>query len=519
VWERTVQINFVYDTSTSTAPAAFQTALNSAASILDALITNPITLNIRVGWGEVWGVPLSNGALAEGGPSAGTTMSYGQTQQYLSAVAGFADAKNTTANLGAMGNVTSSQMKAWGLVPANGTGIDGAIGFMPVAEDYNYDVSDRDAAGGYDLIGVAIHEITHAMGRLAGDSAFQMVDYFSPGVMNTLLSGIGGYFSVDGGKTGLASFALSDLADWSNQAGDEANAIAFPGLVNSISDIDKLMMRALGFGIAAAPVPTPTPTPVPTPTPTPVPTPTPTPVPTPTPTPVPTPTPTPPVPPTPDPTPAPPTPTPTPPPTPDPTPGTPAAPTPPATNFTIHDPTHTWTDDGTVYSGPAQGVQHQYINVTSAGLAITAAVPSSFIHTGSGDDAIDVRQASGTNVLDGSTGSNFLAGGSGNDTFFVDDRGASADIWSSIVNFHAGDHVTVWGVTAADFALAWQNGQGAAGNTGLTGSFTKAGVPRANVTLVGYTTADIGNRLAVSFGATADQPGAPGSVFMSLEGR
>ena len=129
----------------------------------------------------------------------------------------------------------------WLISTGEGPGIDGAIGFMPVAEDYNYDVSDRGAAGGYDLIGVAIHEITHAMGRLAGDSAFQMVDYFSPGVMNTLLSGIGGYFSVDGGKTGLASFALSDLADWSNQAGDEANAIAFPGLVNSISDIDKLM--------------------------------------------------------------------------------------------------------------------------------------------------------------------------------------------------------------------------------------------------------------------------------------
>jgi hypothetical protein len=167
-----MQINFVYDPSTSTAPAAFQTAMNSAASILDALIINPITLNIRVGWGEVGGVPLSNGALAEGGPSAGTTMSCGQTQQYLSAVAGFADAKNTTANLGAMGNVTSSQMKAWGIIVPNATGIDGAIGFTPVAEDYNYDPSARGAAGGYDLIGVAIHEITHAMGRIAGNRAF-----------------------------------------------------------------------------------------------------------------------------------------------------------------------------------------------------------------------------------------------------------------------------------------------------------------------------------------------------------
>jgi serralysin len=71
-------------------------------------------------------------------------------------------------------------------------------------------------------------------------------------------------------------------------------------------------------------------------------------------------------------------------------------------------------------------------------------------------------------VLDGGTGSNFLSGGSGTDTFFVDDRSASADIWSTVSGFHAGDAATIWGVAPQDFGLAWMDGQGTPGFTGLT---------------------------------------------------
>jgi Ca2+-binding RTX toxin-like protein len=42
-------------------------------------------------------------------------------------------------------------------------------------------------------------------------------------------------------------------------------------------------------------------------------------------------------------------------------------------------------------------------------------------------------------VLDGGTGSNFLTGGTGNDTFFVDDRALGSVIWDTVNNFHAGD--------------------------------------------------------------------------------
>ncbi|HEY7576275.1 MAG TPA: hypothetical protein VH855_01660 [Acetobacteraceae bacterium] len=165
------------------------------------------------------------------------------------------------------------------------------------------------------------------------------------------------------------------------------------------------------------------------------------------------------------------------------------------------------------YTGAVAGVQEQYINLTADNVNINALTPNWFIHSGSGMDAIAV--VSGTNVLDGSTGSNFLVGGSGTDTFFVDDRRPSSDIWSTVSGFHAGDAATIWGVTPQDFDLSWVDGQGASGYTGLTLHATAPGKPNASLTLAGYTGADLGNgRLSVNFGTDP----ASGSAYMFIHG-
>lgn len=104
-------------------------------------------------------------------------------------------------------------------------------------------------------------------------------------------------------------------------------------------------------------------------------------------------------------------------------------------------------------------------------------------------------------MLDGGTGSNFLVGGTGTDTFFVDDRGATTDIWSSVIGFHSGDAATIFGVTLKNFAFDWENNQGAAGSTGLTLHATAAGKPTASLTLAGFSAADLANgHLTTSFG-------------------
>jgi Ca2+-binding RTX toxin-like protein len=172
---------------------------------------------------------------------------------------------------------------------------------------------------------------------------------------------------------------------------------------------------------------------------------------------------------------------------------------------------------GDAYQGPVAGLQSECIYLTSDNINLTAKVASVFLHSGGGNDALQVL--GGTNVLDGSTGSNFLVGGSGSDTFFVDDRGSSGDIWSTVVGFHSGDSATVWGVTPDDFKLAWADNQGAAGYTGLTLHATADGKPTASLTLAGYSTNDLNNgRLSVSFGHTADVPNLPGSSFMLIHG-
>lgn len=167
------------------------------------------------------------------------------------------------------------------------------------------------------------------------------------------------------------------------------------------------------------------------------------------------------------------------------------------------------------YTGPVSGLTSEYLSVTTDSLNVSVSSPGWFIHTGSGNDAIAV--SSGINVLDGGTGSNFLTGGSGNDTFFVDDRGPTSDIWSTVNNFHTGDAATIWGVTPSNFSLSWVDGQGVTGHTGLTLHATAPGVPTASLTLAGFTSADLTDgRLSVSFGTEPASDGVAGSTYMYL---
>jgi parallel beta-helix repeat protein len=155
---------------------------------------------------------------------------------------------------------------------------------------------------------------------------------------------------------------------------------------------------------------------------------------------------------------------------------------------------------GQSYTGPVADLQQEYINLTSENINISTTTPNWFIHSGVGDDAI--AAGSGINVLDGGAGSNFLTGGSGIDNFFVNNRNATTDTWSTVVNFHAGDAVTIWGVTPDNFNFDFQDNQGATGFTGLTLRATAPGSPTASVTFAGFTTADLSNgRIAESSGA------------------
>lgn len=181
-------------------------------------------------------------------------------------------------------------------------------------------------------------------------------------------------------------------------------------------------------------------------------------------------------------------------------------------------------ENGTAYNGPVAMLQNQFITLTTDNLNITATKPNNFIHTGAGNDAIDLSlfrgTGGGTNVVDAGGGSNFMVVstfGNSIDTLFIDDRAATADIWSTVASFHKDDAVTIYGVMPKA-TLDWEDNQGAAGFMGLTLHVLEPGKPIASLTLDGYapyTKADLSNgRLGVSFG---NDP-ASGSSYLYIKG-
>ena len=150
-------------------------------------------------------------------------------------------------------------------------------------------------------------------------------------------------------------------------------------------------------------------------------------------------------------------------------------------------------------AGVLSRIVEQYVSVSPDSLSITAHSPNYFIHTGSGNDAVQLL--AGTNIVDAGAGSNFVVGGEGQDTIILDTRGAVSDIWDTVSRFGSGDAAALLGLDPATARLSWADGQGAPGVTGLTLHATAPGGARASLTLAGYTTADLAaGRVTTFFG-------------------
>ncbi len=122
------------------------------------------------------------------------------------------------------------------------------------------------------------------------------------------------------------------------------------------------------------------------------------------------------------------------------------------------------------------------------------------------------QATSGSNVLDGGTGSNFLVGASGTDggtdTFFIDARGSNTT-WSTLTNFHPGDAVTLWGFVGGTSTLSWAASDGAAGYQGATIHSETAGAGtgvNGSVTFAGVSLADAQSKFTTSTGSVAGNP-------------
>jgi hypothetical protein len=250
-----ITFNFVYDASVANAPAQFKQALTLAAESLGALIRDPITVNIAVGWGENGGQAIGD-SLATGGPGALSNVTYAQFKSDFTEAATSPTDIIAAASLPSSdptdGNgifLASAQEKAWGLLPADASAIDGSVGFSTTASfDYG---TTTPTGGSIDFIGVAEHELTHAIGRTVDESALSLFDYAAPGTLQSE-SLAGGYFSIDGGTTALGTFdTTSDPSDWAAGTGpDSFDAYSVDDVINPITPADDAVLDVLGYDLA-----------------------------------------------------------------------------------------------------------------------------------------------------------------------------------------------------------------------------------------------------------------------------
>ena len=262
-----MQIQFTYDQATGSLPAGMVEALDVAASYFDHLFANPITLHIEVGYGEItqFGQSTAITSGAEGGSVDDALWTYAQTLQTYSSHITSPDQQSAyselaaTATTGGQIDVSSAQQKAFGQSAANGSASDGSVGFQLNGAggiSYDFNPFERAVANEWDFIGVALHEISHALGRISilgqggDDSLLDRFRYRAAGQLQTSVTGSPAYFSLDGGATNLANFDTTNLdsSDWAPGGPDDANlAISYLGVANNFGQVDLRELNALGF--------------------------------------------------------------------------------------------------------------------------------------------------------------------------------------------------------------------------------------------------------------------------------
>jgi len=248
-----ITINLLFDAAAMAAPASFRAGIQQAASLLTAAISDQITVNIKIDYSGIGG-----GAAA--GPDNGQYLNYSTVRSDLINNATPGDttfnALPDGASVQGQTNVAvwNAQLKLWGVLSANDTTTDD--GSATFATDINSNL----------LVGVALHELTHAMGRVpygppygSQPDIFDLFRFTSPGtrLIDGRSTATVAYFSVDGGNTKLADFGqTSDPSDFLNSGvqgpNDPFNEFYAGGTIQSLTTVDKAQLDALGFHTAAA---------------------------------------------------------------------------------------------------------------------------------------------------------------------------------------------------------------------------------------------------------------------------
>ena len=249
-----ITINLLFDAAAMAAPHSFREGIEQAATLLASAITDRITVNITIDYSGTGGVAMAK-------PVDVHSLSYTTVRQDLIHFSGqvFGDTLPATSSIQGQSKVDvyNAQEKVWGLLGANDTTTNDGTAI------FNTDLPVQLLAG------IALHELTHALGRVPvigignqEPDVFDLFRFTSPGVrLFQSYDGVhvapAAYFSIDGGftNTKLADYGeASDPSDFLNtgvQGSDDAfNEFADRGTQQLLSTVDVLQLDVLGFHVA-----------------------------------------------------------------------------------------------------------------------------------------------------------------------------------------------------------------------------------------------------------------------------
>ena len=276
-------------TSDPTLYANYVGATQTAINYFESLISNPITLTMNFGYGEVGGTSLVSGALGENSSNY-FIVSYAQLQSRLVAADTTSAIQTAAAALlpgtdptGGTGEWLVSQALAVSLgIAAAPMSAVGSIGLSSTSS-FSFDQSSV-APGTFDAVGVLEHEISEVLGRVAfggqldtgtNKPLYSALDLFrytaadggngdpigaaagvrdQPFVTGYSASAFS-YFSYNGTTVGLQFdtptqvASGSDVGDWAPSVHGDAFGFGSTGTVQQISATDLQVMNVLGYDL------------------------------------------------------------------------------------------------------------------------------------------------------------------------------------------------------------------------------------------------------------------------------
>ena len=246
--------------------AAASAAFDYAAGQIMALYSDPVQINI------ILAATTDPTVLGQSNAPLVGTFTYDQIRTLLindNTAHPSPDGTTSTAALPAVNPyacttflVSRGLAKALGNIPSDATN-DGTFTFG-TTHAYTYEPANRAVPGRFDFIGVALHEITEIMGRVARlnqtgncNRPFDVFRFLGAGTQSLIFTDSNVYFSVDGGTTNLKNFNANgnggDLGDWASGSNDAFNAFSDSGVENNLTSVDVRVMDVIGWDLTHPP--------------------------------------------------------------------------------------------------------------------------------------------------------------------------------------------------------------------------------------------------------------------------